>query len=92
MYPALLSFSGTLAIKFICLNNQLCIARPMFIDLNPKNSLDDPSGRICFPNKTKDINLKIFSMKRINEAKKLIKYISCDCKFKFDGTKCNSNQ
>ena len=29
---------------------------------------------------------------RINESKKLTKHISCQCKFKFDGIKCNSNQ
>ena len=57
------------------------------------NSLDGPSGRICFPNKTKDVSLNVFNMKtRINEAKNLTKYISCDWKLKFDGTKCNSNQ
>lgn len=44
VYIALLSFSGTSATKCLSLNNQLCAARPMFIDLNPKNSLDDPSG------------------------------------------------
>ena len=44
VYIALLSFSGTSATKCLSLNNQLRAARPMFIDLNPKNSLDDPSG------------------------------------------------
>ena len=29
---------------------------------------------------------------KINEAKKLVKYISCDCKCKFDSTTYNSNQ
>ena len=28
----------------------------------------------------------------INEAKTLIKHISCGCKCKFDNTTCNSNQ
>ena len=28
----------------------------------------------------------------INESKKLIKHISCECKCKFDGTKYKSNQ
>ena len=28
----------------------------------------------------------------INESKKLTKHISCECKCKFDGRKCNSNQ
>ena len=29
---------------------------------------------------------------RINEAKMLIKHISCDCKCKSNSAKCNSNQ
>ena len=28
----------------------------------------------------------------INESKTLTKQILCECKFKFDGRKCNSNQ
>ena len=28
----------------------------------------------------------------INESKALAKHIPCECKYKFDGTKCNSNQ
>ena len=28
----------------------------------------------------------------INESKALTKHITCECKCKFDGTKCNSNQ
>ena len=29
---------------------------------------------------------------RMIESKTLTKHISCDCKCKFDGRKCNSNQ
>ena len=29
---------------------------------------------------------------RINESKTLTKHKSCDCKCKFDGRKCNSDQ
>ena len=31
-------------------------------------------------------------IKEINESKNLTKHISCECKCKFDGRKCNSNQ
>ena len=38
-------------------------------------SLDDPSGRICFPNKTEDANLSLFDMiTQINESKTLPKH------------------
>ena len=28
----------------------------------------------------------------INESQTLAKHASCECKYKFDGRKCNSNQ
>ena len=40
------------------------------------NTLDNPSGRICVPNKTEDVNLSIFNtIARINESKILGKDI-----------------
>ena len=45
------------------------------------------------PNKTEDLNLSAFNMTTgINESKTLTKPRSCECKSKFDGTKCGSNQ
>lgn len=44
------------------------------------NTIDDPFGRIYFPNNSEDMNLKIFNMiKAINESKKLAKQILCEC-------------
>ena len=31
-------------------------------------------------------------IRKINEAKLLIRHISCDCKYKFSSKTCNSNQ
>ena len=43
--------------------------------------------------KTKDINVKVFNMiTNKNEAKTMVKHISCDCKGKFNSTTSNSNQ
>ena len=40
-----------------------------------------------------DLNLRVLNMiTGINEWKTLTKHISCKCKYKLDGTKCNSNQ
>ena len=37
--------------------------------------------------------LNMFNMiTGINNSKTLTNHISCECKFKFDGRKCNSNQ
>ena len=52
-----------------------------------------PIEYLFIPNKTEDVNLNVFDMiVRINESKTLTKHKSCNCKFKFHGRKCNSNQ
>ena len=57
------------------------------------NSLNDLSNSVCIPAKIEDLNLCVFKMiTGINESKTLIKHISCKCKCKFDGRKCNSNE
>ena len=57
------------------------------------NTLNYLFNKACVPNKTEGLNLSVFNMiTGINESKTLTKHISCECKFKFDGRKCNSNQ
>ena len=57
------------------------------------NSLNDLSNEVCVPNKTEDLNLSVFNMiKGKDESKTLTKHISCECKCRFDGRKCNSDQ
>ena len=57
------------------------------------NTLNDFSNKVCFPNKTEDLNLSMFNIiTGINESKTLTKHISCKCKCKFDGRICNSDQ
>ena len=56
------------------------------------NTLNDLSNEVCVPNKTEDLNLRVFNMiTLINESKTLTKHISCKCKCKFDGRKSNSS-
>ena len=56
------------------------------------NTLNDLSNKVCVPNKTEDLNLSVFSMiTGIKESKTLTKHISCECKYKIDSRKCNSN-
>ena len=47
--------------------------------------------KICVPEETKDINIKVFNMiaNKI-EAKTMGKHISCDCKHKFNSTTYNT--
>ena len=51
------------------------------------------SNNVCVPNKTGDLNLSVLNMTTgINERKTLTKHISRECKCKFDGRKCDSDQ
>ena len=62
----------------------------MLVVANTRNNL---SNKVWVPNKTGDLSLSVLNMiTGINESKILTKHISCKCKCKFDGTKCNSNQ
>ena len=57
------------------------------------NTLNDLSNKVCVPSKTEDLNLSVFIMvSRINELKTITMQISCECKCRFDGRKCNSDQ
>ena len=51
------------------------------------NNINDLSNKLCVTNKTEDLNLSVFNMiTEINESKTLRKYISCECRCKFDET------
>ena len=55
------------------------------------DAVDDWSTKKCAPSETKDVNVKVFNtITRINEFKTLVKYISCDCKWKFDSPTCSA--
>ena len=57
------------------------------------NTLNDLFNRVCVPSKTEDFNIHVFNMITGNtESKILTRYISCECKCRFDGKKCNSDQ
>ena len=52
------------------------------------NTLNDLANEVCV---TEDLNLSVFNMiTGINESK--TNHISSECKCKFDGRKCNSDQ
>ena len=55
--------------------------------------LNGLSAKICIPNETKDVDVEVFNkITTINEAKTLVKNISCNCNWKFDSATSNSNQ
>ena len=57
------------------------------------STLNDLSKKACIPNKTEGLNLSVYNITTgTNESKILTKDVSCECKCKFDGRKCNSDQ
>ena len=57
------------------------------------NTLNDLSNKAYVPSKTEYLYISVFAMiPGINESKTQIKHMSCGCKCKFNGRKCNSNQ
>ena len=52
-------------------------------------ALNDLSKKVCVPNTMEDLNLVFNMITGINKSKTLTKHISCKCKCKFDGRKCN---
>ena len=94
VFIVLLSFSESLATTCLFLNDEQCMVTPTLIDLNPAElkhypfliSLDKCtescnvlSSKICVTNETKYIIGKAYNMIiNKNEAKTMIKHISCD--------------
>ena len=57
------------------------------------NTLYDLYSKVCFPNRTEDLNINVFKMiTGINEWKTLTNHTSCKCKCKFDDRKFHSYQ
>ena len=104
----LLSFSESLATKFVLLNDEPCVVRPTLIDLNSVELKYYPfmitlvicngiynvlSPKICVPKETTDIIVKLFKIiTNKNEAKTMTKHFWCEYKYSFNSATCNSNQ
>ena len=57
------------------------------------NTLHDLCNKVWVPNKTEDLNLGVLSMiTGVNESKTLAKHLPCQCKSRFDGRKCGTDQ
>ena len=99
VFIVILSFSEYLErkrTKFLSLNYETCIVRPILINLNPIElkyypfmiSLDECNGsfnvlspKTFVPKDRKDINVKAFNMvTNKDESKKMAEHVSCDCK------------
>ena len=73
-------------------HNEYTQYHPLVVNLDngTGNILNDLSNKVCVPNKAEDLNLSVFNIIiEINELRTLSRHISCECKCKFDGKKCN---
>ena len=57
------------------------------------NTFNDWSNKVFVPSRTEDLNLSVLFniITGMNELKSLTRHISCECKYKFDGRKCNAD-
>ena len=57
------------------------------------NNINDPYAKLCLPDITKNINVKVFNlMSRINETRQIIWHETCKCICRLTSAVCNSRQ
>ena len=57
------------------------------------NTFNDPYAKICVPDTTKNINVKVFNlMSRPNETIHIEWHKTCKCKCRLDASVCNNKQ
>ena len=63
------------------------------LDRSVRSCNNDLSNEVCIPNKIEDLNIRVLNMiTKKDKSKILTKDRLCECKCKFDGRRCNSNQ
>ena len=83
--------------KIININSNEPIFYPYGIKVNKCsgscNNINDPFAKLCVPDITKNINVKVFNiMARINETRQIAWHETCKCICKLTSTVCNSRQ
>ena len=57
------------------------------------NNINDPFAKLCVPDITKNVNVKVFNlMARINETRQIIWHETCKCVCRLTSAVCNSRQ
>ena len=57
------------------------------------NNINDPYAKLCVPDITKNINVKVFYlMARINETRQMVWHETCKCICRLTSALCNSKQ
>ena len=74
-----------------------CTTYPYSINVNrcndSCNNVTNPYSRVCVPDITKNVTLKIFDLMTLtNKTKQIIIHESCKCSFRLDPTVCRNKQ
>ena len=57
------------------------------------DTLDDPMAKMCVPNITKNVNMKVYNfLMRLNETRNVLWHESCKCICRLNSSVCNSKQ
>ena len=57
------------------------------------NTINNPFAKLCAPDTTKNINVKVFNLTaRIIETRQIVWHETCNCIFKLTSAVCNSRQ
>ena len=83
--------------KLIDVNSNEPMFHPFSIKVNKCsgscNSINDPYAKLCVPDISKNINVKVFNlMSRINETRHEIWHETCKCKCRLSASVCNNRQ
>ena len=83
--------------KIININSNEPIFYPYSIKVNKCsgscNNINDPFAKLCVPDITKNINVKVFNIiARINETRQIVWHETCKCICKLTSAVCNSRQ
>ena len=83
--------------KIIDVNKSEPVFYPYSIKVNrcsgTCNTINDPFAKLCVPDITKNINVKVFNlMARINETRQIVWHETCKCICRLTSAICNSKQ
>ena len=83
--------------KIIDVNTNEPIFYPYSIKINrckgSCNTINDPYAKICFPDKIKNTNVKVFNlMLRTNETRHIKWHKTCKCRCRLDASVCNNKK
>ena len=83
--------------KIIDIKNNEPVFYPYFIKVNKYsgscNNINDPFAKLCVPDVSKNINIKVFNlMSRINETRQIVWHEICKCVCRLTTAICNSRQ